>query len=135
MNIFLTDAKLNENKAFIKVIKTIENDNELEGVEYIDQNEDIVGVDNEKYSVPMFVESKKSGNKVLQYHGYRYRRAYQTKQGRKWICSTNKHCKAFVLLNETDEIIYSDENHIHSSVNREEILDEHQEGMFYLFSF
>ncbi|XP_061704423.1 uncharacterized protein LOC133515847 [Cydia pomonella] len=63
--------------------------------------------------VALFVESRK-GHTILQYGGHRYRKAYRSKHGIRWNCSTDKGCPAFLYLNDNDEIIMSNKIHRHS---------------------
>ncbi|XP_032516075.2 uncharacterized protein LOC116769152 [Danaus plexippus] len=63
----------------------------------------------------MFLETSK-GRTVLQYDGYRYRKAYRSKNGTRWNC-TCKNCSAFVYLNDQDEIIMTSKFHDHQRWN------------------
>ncbi|XP_053605959.1 uncharacterized protein LOC128672687 [Plodia interpunctella] len=69
--------------------------------------------------VATFVKSKK-GKTILQFNGYRYREAYRTQLGIRWVCSVEKRCNAYVYLNDNDEIIMDNQKHEHSTnaVNR-----------------
>ncbi|CAH2085765.1 unnamed protein product [Euphydryas editha] len=70
-------------------------------------------------NVAMFLESKK-GKTILQYDGYRYRKAYKTKNGTRWNCSLKKNCSGFVYLNDQDEIIMTSKYHDHPKPNLED---------------
>lgn len=79
-------------------------DDEYEDIENdLDPNDDNIAV---------FVESKK-GKTILQYEGYRYRKAYKTRNGIRWNCSSKKNCTGFVYLNDQDEIIMASKYHDH----------------------
>lgn len=65
-----------------------------------------------KNEVAFFVESRR-GKTVLQYNDFRYRRAYKTKHGTRWNCSVYKNCPAFVYINDNNEIIMTNQDHIH----------------------
>nr|XP_034828445.1 FLYWCH-type zinc finger-containing protein 1-like [Maniola hyperantus] len=60
----------------------------------------------------MFIKSRK-GKILLVYDGYRYRKAYRTKNGVRWACSSKKDCAAFVYLNDDDEILMASKQHDH----------------------
>ncbi|XP_047025890.1 uncharacterized protein LOC124634367 [Helicoverpa zea] len=76
-------------------------------------------------NVALFVESRR-GKTVLQYNGHRYRKAYKSKIGTRWNCSLNKHCTAFLFLNDNDEILMSNEEHDHPQSTRLENIDTDQ---------
>lgn len=65
-----------------------------------------------KDDVAFFVESRR-GKTVLQYNDFRYRRAYKTKHGTRWNCSVYKNCPAFVYINDHNEIIMTNQDHVH----------------------
>ncbi|XP_048007068.1 uncharacterized protein LOC125242334 [Leguminivora glycinivorella] len=75
--------------------------------------EEIVEMDEDCEDVALFVQSRK-GHTILQYGGHRYRKAYRSKHGIRWNCSTDKGCPAFLYLNDHDEIIMSNKIHKHS---------------------
>lgn len=65
-----------------------------------------------KDDVAFFVESRR-GKTVLQYNDFTYRRAYKTKHGTRWNCSVYKNCPAFVYINDNNEIIMTNQDHVH----------------------
>lgn len=65
-----------------------------------------------KDDVAFFVESRR-GKTVLQYNDFRYRRAYKTKHGTRWNCSVYKNCPGFVYINDSNEIIMTNQEHVH----------------------
>ncbi|OWR46288.1 modifier of mdg4, partial [Danaus plexippus plexippus] len=71
--------------------------------------------DDANEGIAMFLETSK-GRTVLQYDGYRYRKAYRSKNGTRWNC-TSKNCSAFVYLNDQDEIIMTSKFHDHQRWN------------------
>ncbi|XP_047531510.1 modifier of mdg4 isoform X3 [Vanessa atalanta] len=71
-------------------------------------------------NVAVFLETKK-GKTILQYEGYRYRKAYKTKNGTRWNCSSKKNCSGFVYLNDQDEIIMTSKYHDHDTPKLEDI--------------
>lgn len=64
-------------------------------------------------NIAVFVESK-NGKTILQYEGYRFRKAYKTRNGTRWNCSSKKNCTGFVYLNDQDEIIMASKYHDHA---------------------
>ncbi|XP_049870846.1 uncharacterized protein LOC126370140 [Pectinophora gossypiella] len=64
--------------------------------------------------VAVFIESRR-GKTILQYNDHRYRKAYKSKHGVRWVCSIDKNCPAFVYLNDNDEIIMSNQEHTHTA--------------------
>lgn len=79
-----------------------------------DEYEDIENdLDSGDDNVAVFVETK-NGKTILQYEGYRYRKAYKTRNGTRWNCSSKKNCSAFVYLNDQDEIIMASKYHDHA---------------------
>ncbi|CAH0399057.1 unnamed protein product [Chilo suppressalis] len=121
-------------KGFIKTIKDISTKVLLKGVPedaqffaVISKDEDITH-DSADEEEALFVESKR-GTTILQYKGQRYRRAYSTKHGNRWLCSVNKGCGAFVCLNSDDEIIMTNETHSHPKPARLERVDDKQDDV------
>lgn len=79
-----------------------------------DENEDFENyLDPGDDNIAVFVESKK-GKTILQYEGYRFRKAYKTRNGTRWNCSSKKSCTGFVYLNDNDEIIMASKYHDHA---------------------
>lgn len=79
--------------------------------------EELTEVETEEFEEPkdevaFFVESRR-GKTVLQYNDFRYRRAYKTKHGTRWNCSMYKNCPAFVYINDHNEIIMTNQDHVH----------------------
>uniref|UniRef100_A0A2H1VS02 SFRICE_021207 n=1 Tax=Spodoptera frugiperda TaxID=7108 RepID=A0A2H1VS02_SPOFR len=85
----------------------------------------VEGVDGVSNNVALLVESRR-GKTVLQYNGHRYRQAYKSKSGTRWNCSVNKHCTAFLFINDQDEILMSYEEHDHQRPTRFENVDADQ---------
>ncbi|CAH0723924.1 unnamed protein product, partial [Brenthis ino] len=79
--------------------------------EYTDENGSFLEDNLRSDNIAMFLESRK-GKTILQYDGYRYRKAYKTKNGTRWNCSS-KNCGSFVYLNDQDEIIMTSKYHDH----------------------
>ncbi|KAH9645069.1 hypothetical protein HF086_005614 [Spodoptera exigua] len=100
---------------------------ELEEKYDIETKEETIaeGVDGVSNNVALLVESRR-GKTVLQYNGHRYRQAYKTKSGTRWNCSVNKHCTAFLFINDQDEILMSYEEHDHHRPTRFENVDTDQ---------
>ncbi|XP_045767801.1 FLYWCH-type zinc finger-containing protein 1-like [Maniola jurtina] len=96
-------SSLEHNHDAPKYYKTA-NDTEYEYYEILE--------DDEKEDVAMFIKSRK-GKIILVYDGYRYRKAYRTKNGVRWACSSKKDCTAFVYLNDNDEILMTSKQHDH----------------------
>lgn len=97
-----------------------------------EKNFTILDEDVDRESVAVFLESK-NGNTILQYNGFRYRKAYKTRNGIRWNCSSDKHCGSFVYLNDQDEIIMSSKDHCHARPY--DPSDLYSQGMFFLFNF
>lgn len=81
-----------------------------------------------KDDVAFFVESRR-GKTILQYNDFRYRRAYKTKHGTRWNCSVYKNCPAFVYINDINEIIMANQDHVHddtptTAVNYDNTLEQ-----------
>nr|XP_053605960.1 uncharacterized protein LOC128672688 [Plodia interpunctella] len=93
------------------ILDDSEEEGKEEYVEILDEADDVEEYDGE--DVPVFVQSRK-GKTILQFNGHRYRKAYKSKTGVRWVCSVNKQCNAFVYLNDDDEIIMSNQEHSHS---------------------
>ncbi|CAG9787383.1 unnamed protein product [Diatraea saccharalis] len=99
-----------------------------EDVEYfaIYADDESTDKDNGDDEEAVFIKSRR-GTTILQYKGRRYRKAYSTKLGNRWICSVNKNCGAFVYLNLDDEIIFANESHSHPKQSILETIDENQD--------
>lgn len=82
-------------------------------------------------NVAVFVETNR-GKTVLIYNGHRYRKAYGTKNGFRWVCSINKNCNAYLHLNDKDEILMCNQEHHHKKPAKTEYVDADQSGN-YLF--
>ncbi|CAH1635559.1 unnamed protein product [Spodoptera littoralis] len=101
---------------------------ELEEEKYDSESKEeaiVEGVDGVSNNVALLVESRR-GKTVLQYNGHRYRQAYKSKSGTRWNCSVNKHCTAFLFINDQDEILMSYEEHDHQRPTRFENVDTEQ---------
>lgn len=91
-----------------EILQMIEEHELTEQLDDVEPNHDV----EPKEEAAFFVESRR-GKTVLQYNDCRYRRAYETKQGTRWNCSVFKNCPGFVYINENNEIIMTNQDHIH----------------------
>lgn len=97
----------------------------------LEKNDSDIDDDLERESVAVFLESK-NGNTTLQYDGFRYTKAYKTRNGFRWNCSSDKNCGSFVYLNDQDEIIMSSKYHDHAPpYDLSGRLDLYSQGMFF----
>lgn len=55
----------------------------------------------------------RTGIELLQYNGYRYRKAYKAKSGTRWVCSVDKNCNSFLYVNDDSKIMMTCEQHDH----------------------
>lgn len=71
-----------------------------------------------------------NGKKILQYGDYTYKGTFRAKNGIRWGCATHKFCKAYVIVNDDDEIIHRKTKHDHEPAHKATLVHEEGSGKY-----